>query len=743
MENLGENRPNIDLIWTEQKEPINMAKFIVSHTYYYLQNFYQIKLFGLSSNNFEKYLDTFKKNFKKKDISTKFYFDLLNKSYEEKTPIDNNNNDISIKECGTNEKMFYEIQYKKFINIINNHKYSKDEQIIESFISIRNCFIFLEYLYLFLKTYPDKISHYLIKINISFLLYIPEKSAKRLLDSDEYFYHNLIELKGVFGDELNYIPSSFINNIDKEFYFKYSENIKKYKKKKLNTLQVELNNLYIFLGKFNEVKNSYLMDYIKGIYNSLSNDIYNNSDLDDLIFKYITEQEKNENKNYYQILNEINEEGNIPKFNYLYLLALNSLDELIKNNNNEKNKKNIGNLNNEEIIQEKEIDNKKLSNELNEGDINKFSKVEVIKVDNQQLNENNKKEKIIKIEELRKEIKRIEEKEISELEFEEFNEENDIYANYIKKNFLYNKIFNIKKDNIYNILCFLNCLNDTEKINSENIDDVYIEYKNKFIASVKNLYPLDYNYFYDLILDKEFYDEIIAILKSKSIIYYINNNRFFNKIDEDNKDKKEYEFEFTEKGKPYHENLSKEYEIFMNKMENSAFFINLFRLKYLPLGIRAITNFNLKIIINSLYYEFNDNISDINKKIILKAAFKILIIHEIMHILKYLKNDVNFNDIPYTPRGREGGKMRINYLFGKPTIKRIILQEAIKINNIKNWENVNYLREIFPAEEILTKKDEEIFKKNIDHIDLYFTGDELDDEIKSDNIDIDIDIDID
>ena len=180
----------------------------------------------------------------------------------------------------------------------------------------------------------------------------------------------------------------------------------------------------------------------------------------------------------------------------------------------------------------------------------------------------------------------------------------------------------------------------------------------------------------------------------------------------------------------------------MNKMENSAFFINLFRLKYLPLGIRAITNFNLKIIINSLYYEFNDNICDINKKIILKAVFKILIIREIMRILKYMKY-TNSNDILLTPRGSEGGKKLINYLFGKPTIKRINLLEAEKINNIKNWENVNYLRTIFPYEEVLTKKDDEIFKKNIDYIYWYFTGDVLDDEIKRDSLDFDIDIDID
>ena len=64
----------------------------------------------------------------------------------------------------------------------------------------------------------------------------------------------------------------------------------------------------------------------------------------------------------------------------------------------------------------------------------------------------------------------------------------------------------------------------------------------------------------------------------------------------------------------------------MNYLTDSSFFMNLFRLKFLPSGIRAFVNYNLKIIFNSLYYAFNDNIKDSNKKIIFKAAFKIIIV---------------------------------------------------------------------------------------------------------------------
>ena len=180
----------------------------------------------------------------------------------------------------------------------------------------------------------------------------------------------------------------------------------------------------------------------------------------------------------------------------------------------------------------------------------------------------------------------------------------------------------------------------------------------------------------------------------------------------------------------------------MDKLSDNLFFINLFRLKYLPFGIKAFVNYNLKIIVNSLYYKFNKDINENNKKIIFKAALKILIIHEIMHILKYLKNEASFNEMPKTPRNREAGKMLINYLFGKPTIKRINLEEAQKINDCNNWKDITKLNKIFPNDNEQVEK--KSINKNEDCLDLYFTEDDIEEEnIKKIKVYEDIGIDID
>jgi len=131
--------------------------------------------------------------------------------------------------------------------------------------------------------------------------------------------------------------------------------------------------------------------------------------------------------------------------------------------------------------------------------------------------------------------------------------------------------------------------------------------------------------------------------------------------------------------------------------------------------------------------------------LIFRAALKIIIIHEIIHILKYLKNNIDFNNIPETPREREGGKMFINYLFGMPVIKSINLEQAKKINNINFWEDVEILRKIFPKEDKLIEKDKS-YNNSVDHVDLYFTEEDIEDENlktekKDENIDIGIDID--
>ena len=88
--------------------------------------------------------------------------------------------------------------------------------------------------------------------------------------------------------------------------------------------------------------------------------------------------------------------------------------------------------------------------------------------------------------------------------------------------------------------------------------------------------------------------------------------------------------------------------------------------------------------------------------------------------------------------------MLINYLFGIPVIKCITLEEAKKINNITYWDDVEKLQTIFQKENELSERDENE-RKISDHVDLYFTGEEIedDDDRIVDNIYNDIGIDID
>ena len=162
----------------------------------------------------------------------------------------------------------------------------------------------------------------------------------------------------------------------------------------------------------------------------------------------------------------------------------------------------------------------------------------------------------------------------------------------------------------------------------------------------------------------------------------------------------------------------------------------------MPFGIKAFVNYNLKIIVNSLYYKFNEDIDENNKIILLKAALKILIIHEILNIFKYLKNEAIFNEIPKTSINRIEGKKLLNYLFGKSTIKSINLEEANKINDCNNWNDITILRNIFHKDNEPIKQESNT--KNVDCLDLYFTEDDIEEEnIKNIKIDEDSEIDID
>ena len=323
---LFEKRENIDLIMDEPIKSIDKAKFIISHVYFFIRKFYDSKLIKKDFKDYKEYLSSFKNKFEPQIISNKFSFDLLNKSYNFKS---------QESDSVDNEEIFYDLLYKKLINIINETNYSCEEKhLINSYVSIRNCLIFLEYLYIFLNHNPNKISHYIIKIDISLLLEIPQKTSKRLINSNEFFYLNLIELKSLFP-EINYTPSSFIKNFESKLCTKYSADVETLKINKLDDLKTELVRLCQDLPKYENNKSqkfTSLLDYIWGIVKNLTSDLnklrINNHN--DLIKKYILETKKYEYRSLEQILEENDENDDIKgNINYLYLIALNNFGQLI------------------------------------------------------------------------------------------------------------------------------------------------------------------------------------------------------------------------------------------------------------------------------------------------------------------------------------------------------------------------------------------------------------------------------
>ena len=752
----NKKKENVDLMLDEVDKPIDKALFIISNVYYCIRYFYHDKYIDSNLVKFPNYLNSFKNKFNKKAISTKFSFNLIDKS----SFFDKSLDDISDKNMdnSSKEEIYYDLLYKRLINIINEEMHFNQEEYIESVIALRNCFIFMEYLYLFLKKYPNKINHYIIKIDISLLLDIIQRISRKLINSNEFYYLNLIELKGLFP-EIEYSPSSFIISIDKIFRIKYLEDLIELKNKKLIILESQLSNLLDTLGKFYSNENSILYEKINKILENLCNEpLGSNKDI--LIEKYILSTNKNKKMTLKEILDEIKFQNNIiPEFNYLYLIALNNFNELQKENDNKVNHiiRDENGLNNNKIINDKnnifskdesKIDiisgNEKListTKDINEKAIKKNKNIPDNEKENDTLKQ--KKDYLIDTEELILKINSIKEN-LLDLKSEEENNYENKYEEYIYRNFTYNRVLNLEKDNIYNILIFKESKKIKQDKDITNIDDAYIKYKNKYISFIEDINSIDYKMFYDIISDKNFHEEIITILKSEPILKYLTKNRDYEEVkdNDENRNKKSYEFKFAENGEPYVENLSNEYYKLMEKLNDNLFFINLFRLKYLPFGIKAFVNYNLKIIVNSLYYKFNENIVENNKKIIFKAALKILIIHEIMHILKYLKNEISFNEMPKTPRNREAGKMLINYLFGKPTIKSINLDEAEKINDCNNWKDITKLQKIFPNDNEPIENNSII--KNVDCLDLYYTEDDIEENnIKKVKIYEDIGIDID
>ena len=146
------------------------------------------------------------------------------------------------------------------------------------------------------------------------------------------------------------------------------------------------------------------------------------------------------------------------------------------------------------------------------------------------------------------------------------------------------------------------------------------------------------------------------------------------------------------------------------------FFSKLFILKYLPKYKRAFVDPNMRIIINPLYFELSDSLDEKKRNEIFKAYLFIIILHEIVHLVKFMKEkSFKYSNIPQTPKRKEGGKMFINYLFNIPMICSINYKQALEVNKPENWNKPELLSNIFKEQR---KWYEENKKDKIEDIDL-------------------------
>ena len=259
-----------------------------------------------------------------------------------------------------------------------------------------------------------------------------------------------------------------------------------------------------------------------------------------------------------------------------------------------------------------------------------------------------------------------------------------------KKIFEFKDIFYLTNLNDILYLISVRPLYDSFKI-FDNISDMYKEFKlnNELLLNEsKNDLTTELN---NILQDNNFYKKFKKILESKAVKYYLMNKRKF----KDNNDS----IIIDKSTDDFDDDLSNGYINFMSFYnKNKDCFKKLIIFKYLPNFRRAFVDPNMRIILNPLFIKLSDllNENEEKKKEILESYLILILIHEIVHLLKFM-NENNFSryKIPQTPNNKEGGKMFINYLFGIPVINSISYSQAKDINNEKNWENITILNNIF------------------------------------------------
>ena len=290
---------------------------------------------------------------------------------------------------------------------------------------------------------------------------------------------------------------------------------------------------------------------------------------------------------------------------------------------------------------------------------------------------------------------------------------------YDKKNYEKGKdkeLYEQKKIQMKNNLFYSEIL----KVDINNIDDcIYLLYFNSNLKKDTPFYDIDKEFkqllsrkeisdFSDnlrkIVEDESFIQDLKKILAQKSVKDYFEKARRFTNEEEDN-----YEMEFIEEEKVKDEDdfLKDGFVRLMSLINGDKYFFSkLFIFKYLPKYRRAFVDPNMRIVINPIYFELSESLDDKKRNEIFRAYLFIIILHEIAHLVKFMKEkNISYSNIPQTPKNKEGGKMFINYLFNTPMICSINYKQASTINIPENWNKKELLSNIF-------KEQKEWYEKN-------------------------------
>ena len=311
---------------------------------------------------------------------------------------------------------------------------------------------------------------------------------------------------------------------------------------------------------------------------------------------------------------------------------------------------------------------------------------------------------------------------------ENFQKHMDVYLQkelsingYIDKNYKEGKekeLYKEKKQQIKNHLFY----SELFKIDLNNINDcIYLVHFQENLYKDSEFYDTDEE-FKKLISRREtndFTENLKKIIEDESFIkdlkeilnqefvkdYFEKARKFFNEEDEDNYDISFIEEEKIIKGQD--DFLKDGYDRFKSFINTkNDFFSKLFIFKYLPKYKRAFVDPNMRIIINPIYFELSESLDEEKRDEIFRAYLLIIILHEIIHLVKFMnEKSVSYKNIPQTPKRKEGGKMFINYLFKTPMIYSINYKQASIINKPENWNKPDLLSDIF-------KEQKEWFENN-------------------------------